>query len=212
MAEPHPSAVRVSVNGVPLGLFDLPDDPADHRGLLSWHAQERGEKPRLDEAGSYGYLVEVSVPAAAVAEAVRAGEFVVRLKVDATLPGGLAVYGGSAGRYPVDPSLVRAQEFGIRVGALRGSAPVPSGDLRAEDPYQVGLNYATPFVQLRTHELLRFEASATLAVTEVSFALGGRLDFDNAARSGHDEIRIRMRGRILGIIEIEHRRGLEYPA
>ena len=28
----HPSAVRVVVNGVPAGMFDLRDDPADHRG------------------------------------------------------------------------------------------------------------------------------------------------------------------------------------
>ena len=37
----YPSAVRVVVNGVAAGAFELPDDPADHRGLLSWHAQKR---------------------------------------------------------------------------------------------------------------------------------------------------------------------------
>ncbi len=37
----HPSAVRISVNGMALGSFELPDDAADHRGLLSWHAQKR---------------------------------------------------------------------------------------------------------------------------------------------------------------------------
>ena len=30
-----PSAVRVRVNGSVAGVFDLPDDPADHRGILS---------------------------------------------------------------------------------------------------------------------------------------------------------------------------------
>jgi hypothetical protein len=103
---PHPSAVRIHVNGVPLGSFDLPDDPADHRGLLSWHAQKRGEKPRLDEAGSYGYLVSAGVPAAALEAAAAAGQIVLRLEVDDGLPGGLAVYGERTGRYPLDPTLV----------------------------------------------------------------------------------------------------------
>ena len=40
---------------------DLPDDPADHRGILSWHAQLRDRK--LREAGSYGYLVSANLPA-----------------------------------------------------------------------------------------------------------------------------------------------------
>src|SRR6266536_5381466 len=104
-ATPHPSAVRVRLNGFTLGSFDLPDDPADHRGLLSWHAQKRGEKPRLDEAGSYGYLVSAGVPAAALAAAA-AQEIVLRHEVDEALPGGLAVYGERTGRYPLDPTLV----------------------------------------------------------------------------------------------------------
>jgi hypothetical protein len=102
----HPSAVRVSVNGIAAGTFDLPDDPADHRGLLSWHAQKREAKARLSEAGSYGYLVSASVPEAALRAAAAAGDVVVRLEVDASLAGGLAVYGEETGRYPLDPSLV----------------------------------------------------------------------------------------------------------
>jgi hypothetical protein len=104
--ERHPSAVRIVVNGAPSGLFDLPDDPADHRGLLSWHAQKRGAQPTLDEAGSYGYLVSATVPADALRDAAARGEVVIRLEVDDALPGGLAVYGEGAGRYPLDPSLV----------------------------------------------------------------------------------------------------------
>jgi hypothetical protein len=98
--------VRVLVNGVPAGTFDLPDDPADHRGLLSWIAQKRSEKPTLDEAGSYGTLVSAIVPAEGVEAAARSGEIVLRLEVDDALAGGLAVYGESAGRYPLDPTLV----------------------------------------------------------------------------------------------------------
>jgi hypothetical protein len=105
-ATKHASAVRVLVNGIPAGLFDLPDDPADHRGLLSWHAQKRDG--RLSEAGSYGYLVSATVPTAALRGAAAGGEIVVRLEVDEALAGGLAVYGEGAGRYPLDPSLVLA--------------------------------------------------------------------------------------------------------
>jgi hypothetical protein len=100
----HPSAVRVRFNGVAAGVFDLPDDPADHRGLLSWAAQKRDG--RLREAGSYGYLVSAAVPARALRRAAETGAFVLRLEVDDALPGGLAVYGESFGRYPLDPTLV----------------------------------------------------------------------------------------------------------
>ena len=100
----YPSAVRITVNGVDAGLYELPDDPADHRGILSWHAQPRDGK--LREAGSYGYLVEAPVPPEAIQRAGMTGEFVVRLTVDEALPGGLAVYGAQFGRYPVDPSIV----------------------------------------------------------------------------------------------------------
>jgi len=100
-----PSAVRVSVNDVPAGVFDLPDDPADHRGVLSWWSQKREERPHLSEAGSYGYLVTTALPAAALEAAAREGAIVIRLQVDGALPGGLAVYGESSGRYPLDPTV-----------------------------------------------------------------------------------------------------------
>ena len=38
--------------------------------------------------------------------AARSGEFVVRLEVSDSLPGGLAVYGAHFGRYPVDPTII----------------------------------------------------------------------------------------------------------
>lgn len=103
-ARTYPSAVRIRVNGVAVGVFDLPDDPADHRGLLSWAAQKRDG--RLREAGSYGYLVSTAVPARALRRAAETGALVVRLEVDDALPGGLAVYGESFGRYPLDPTVV----------------------------------------------------------------------------------------------------------
>jgi hypothetical protein len=99
-----PSEVRVRVNGVVAGTFPLPDDPADHRGLLSWHAQPHDKK--LREAGSYGYLVRAILPADALAAAARTKEIVLRLEVDDALPGGLAIFGERFGRYPLDPTLV----------------------------------------------------------------------------------------------------------
>jgi hypothetical protein len=100
----YPSAVTVRVNGIVAGRYDLPDDPADHRGILSWHAQPRDRK--LREAGSYGYLLEVPIPPAALEPAAADGALQIRLEVDDALAGGLAVYGAHFGRYPVDPSVI----------------------------------------------------------------------------------------------------------
>jgi hypothetical protein len=99
-----PSAVTIRANGFVAGTVPLADDPADHRGVLSWQAQLRDKK--LREAGSYGYLVNVTLPPEAVTAAARAKEIVLRLEVDAALPGGLALYGERFGRYPLDPTLV----------------------------------------------------------------------------------------------------------
>jgi hypothetical protein len=101
---PFPSAVTATVNGQLAGRWELADDPADSRGILSWHAQPHDR--HLYEAGSYGELLRIPIPAAALAEAARSGNVVVRLSVDAALPGGLAIYGAQFGRYPVDPSVL----------------------------------------------------------------------------------------------------------
>jgi hypothetical protein len=99
-----PSAVTVRVNGVVAGRRELTDDPADHRGILSWHAQLKDR--RLREAGSYGYLLEVEVPRAALERAAAEGALQIRLEVDEALPGGLALYGARFGRYPLDPTVI----------------------------------------------------------------------------------------------------------
>ena len=84
----------------PVGNGDR-DDPADHRGVLSWHSQPRDKY--MSEAGSSGYLVKADVPL----DAVKAGEpVVIRLSVPEDCDGGLAIYGKDFGRYPLDPSLV----------------------------------------------------------------------------------------------------------
>ena len=100
----YPSAVTVRVNGESAGRFELTDDPADHRGILSWHAQPRDH--HLHEAGSYGQLLRVTVPRSAIAKGATSGTMVVRLEVDSSLPGGLAIYGARFGRYPLDPTML----------------------------------------------------------------------------------------------------------
>jgi hypothetical protein len=103
-ADKYPSAVTVSFNGHVARRVELGDDPADSRGILSWHAQPHDG--HLHEAGSYGQLLRIPVPAEEIAEAERTGELIVRMEVSDALPGGLAIYGKHFGRYPVDPSVV----------------------------------------------------------------------------------------------------------
>jgi len=100
----YPSAVRIRVAGRAVGTFDLQDDPADHRGILSWYSQKRDKK--LREAGSYGYLVNAHIPKSVLQEAAAQREITLRLEVDEALPGGLAIYGERFGRYPLDPTFV----------------------------------------------------------------------------------------------------------
>ena len=99
-SHPWKGAVTIGVNGETITTVELPDDPADHRGILSWFAQKQDR--HLHEAGSYGYPVEVSIPAAALAKAEKEGKLVIRLGADAH---GLALYGESFGRYPMDLTL-----------------------------------------------------------------------------------------------------------
>jgi len=101
---PFRSAVTVRINGVVAGRYDLDDDPADSRGILSWASQLHDGW--LHEAGSYGQLLRVPIPTEALQQAHAAGTVVIRLEVDDALPGGLAIYGARFGRYPLDPTVI----------------------------------------------------------------------------------------------------------
>ena len=90
--------LRVYANGKLVHTNALPDDPADHRGILSWFAQPHDRK--LNEAGSYGYLVEAAIPEEIIAKAK--GKLTIRLETD---DHGLAIYGAKFGRFPLDLTL-----------------------------------------------------------------------------------------------------------
>jgi hypothetical protein len=96
------STVKIFVNDQEQSEQVLPDDPADHRGVLSWHAQHQDKK--LREAGSYGYLLKIPLDQEMRARAKQLG--VLKLRLETVGEGGLAIYGKDFGRYPLDPSLV----------------------------------------------------------------------------------------------------------
>jgi hypothetical protein len=97
-----PGKVRIFVNDTCLGSFLLEDDPADHRGILSWNAQKHDKT--LNEVGSYGYLVKADIPIAIIKQS-EGKELLVRFEVDSVLSSGLAIYGEDFGRYPIDPTI-----------------------------------------------------------------------------------------------------------
>ncbi|HDY90191.1 MAG TPA: hypothetical protein ENH82_18985 [bacterium] len=105
----HSSEVTITLNDLDANTVFLKDDPADHRGLLSWINQKRGTYSwRLDEAGSYGYLVQGSFSSEAIQKAAEEGIIRIKLAVNESSEksGGLAVYGEQFGRFPVDPTLI----------------------------------------------------------------------------------------------------------
>lgn len=115
--ETHGSLVKITANDQIIGEVELPDDPADHRGILSWMNQEPGwewgsddrSKPwLLDEAGSYGYLVKAALDETSKKSALKTGKVILRLYVDESTGdrGGLSIYGAESGMYPMDLTLL----------------------------------------------------------------------------------------------------------
>jgi len=113
----HGSLVTITANNQKLDQIELPDDPADHNGLLSWMNQvpgwewgsiDRSKEWLLDEAGSYGYHVKVELDENAVKSAIESGKVTIRLHVDESTNnrGGLSVYGKESGKYPMDLTII----------------------------------------------------------------------------------------------------------
>lgn len=64
-------------------------------------------------------------------------------------------------------------EFGVRLGLVRGSSPRDASDLGSPD---VGLNYAAPWLRLRLDDVAFATAHVVTGVTEVDFSLGAGLE------------------------------------
>ncbi len=97
-----PSEISIVINGKQVMKTILADDPADHRGILSWNSQLKDRK--LREAGSYGYLIKIPVTKSMLTQSKKNG--MLKLKLQSINGGGLAIYGEKFGRYPVDINLV----------------------------------------------------------------------------------------------------------
>ncbi|MFN7018348.1 MAG: hypothetical protein ACK4RG_03620, partial [Fimbriimonadales bacterium] len=96
----YPSRVIVEIAGERVATWELPDDPADARGVLShWAGVERG---------SYGYLKEATLTLNPVLRAriQQERQIRIRLIVPPDLSGGIAIYGASMGCYPMEPTLI----------------------------------------------------------------------------------------------------------
>lgn len=99
----HPSRIAVDLLGEELWEFELPDAPADSRGVLSHLARYEG--------GSHGYMVKRKIDwKKDVAMRTKlAGSEPVRL-VFRVMPsddgGGLCLFGERLGRYVIDPTLL----------------------------------------------------------------------------------------------------------
>lgn len=67
-------------------------------------------------------------------------------------------------------------EFSIRIGVVRGQAPVPVRDpvpgQSESERFDVGLNYGAPTVRFRLHDQIHLEAELLSSVTEVGFSWG----------------------------------------
>src|SRR5690606_8939187 len=100
----YSSEIEVWVNGKKVKNMTLTDDPADHRGVLSWHNQLQDGK--LREAGSYGYLVKVPIDLEMVTSALEANNNKINIELRSVNGGGIAVYGKDFGRYVIDPGIV----------------------------------------------------------------------------------------------------------
>jgi hypothetical protein len=92
----------MSVNGVRVHQSILPNHPHDSRGALSYLREARG---------AYGYLAHATIEGVllkSVLDKATAGRITLRCEVPRhILPaGGLTIYGGDCGRYPLPPTLI----------------------------------------------------------------------------------------------------------
>ncbi len=92
---PYPGKVTVSIDGKTVTTVLIPDAPADTRGALSHHYQPVDNL--LDEAGSYGTLVDVKIPSSILLGLRDKDSFTLTFTTDEE--SGLSLYGRKSGRY-----------------------------------------------------------------------------------------------------------------
>jgi hypothetical protein len=63
-------------------------------------------------------------------------------------------------------------EFGLKIGVVRGTSLVNLTTYDASK-YKVGLNYATPSVRFRMHDLWHLDLAVVASITEIGFSFGG---------------------------------------
>lgn len=98
----HPTNFKMLLNGVRIYTTVLPNHPHDAQGALSYLGDGRG---------AYGYLAHATVEGELLRQVIaNAGTDVAYLHcvVPAEKPpfGGLTIYGGQAGRFPLPPTLI----------------------------------------------------------------------------------------------------------
>jgi hypothetical protein len=99
----QPTTLWILLNGIAVYKTILPNHPHDARGALSYLRGGRG---------AYGYLSHATIEGALLEEVKSASKGKhLRLrcvvpKEDATPQGGLTIYGGICGRYPVGPTVI----------------------------------------------------------------------------------------------------------
>jgi len=97
----HPGKVGIRMAGDELWQVDLPDDPADARGVLSHQARYHH--------GSYGYLLRQRADLTEhpkLREAMRDGPFFPVTFRTLGEGRGLSIYGRRLGRFPIDPTII----------------------------------------------------------------------------------------------------------
>ncbi len=98
-----PAFAQIFANNILLENILLKDDPADHNGILSWHYQKEDHK--LDEAGTYGELFQISLSPDAIQSGLKSGKIKIKIQLMDGSPNGISVYGDHSGKYIVNPTL-----------------------------------------------------------------------------------------------------------
>ncbi len=94
------SSIEIYAENIKINEYELPDNPADSSGCLSWLYQKTDDL--LDEAGSYGYLVRAAINSNILDTLPEI--FKIKIKVN---DGGISLYDSKSGRYPIGMRIIK---------------------------------------------------------------------------------------------------------